>query len=429
MSCKTKFITHLIALAALCLSMPAIQAQISLSCASLQGNSPVTLTSCPVIIPLDSLSQIPVGQRNNLVVFVNGNEVPSQCDDTNGDNIPDEIAFLLSLHKNQPYTIQIQATTHRPDYPGQVWAEMYRKGNIGGEYRQHTAEGKTYGIKPVTQQTFYPADKSFRLMHHHGVAFESELMAYRIYFDARQTIDVYAKRHPQLELQQSLWYPDDSLLALGYGDDVLKVANTIGVGSVRPCQENKLQKIEPFTSRTQRIIANGPVRTIVEVEVNGWQPRPTSPDTLTMRVRYTLFAHHRDVFCEVFLSDTLSSLVSGVQRVGEGEYRYLNRSVASWGTDWPVNDTVKYPKETVGLAVCVPQEYYCGQVVNRHNALIRFQPSRYLCFHLTVVSQKENNPPAASSRQFWHFVKQWEKQLSREQTLRRQLLPSQHPAP
>ncbi len=429
MSCKTDFITHIITLAALCLSLPTLQAQTPLPCATLQGTSPVTLTHCPVVISLDSLSCIPLEQRSSLVVLVNGDEVPSQCDDTNGDNIPDEVAFLLSLHKHQPYTVQIRPATSRPDYPAQVWAEMYRKGNIGGEYRQHTAEGKTYGIKPVTTQTFFPADKSFRLMHHHGVAFESELMAYRIYFDTRQTVDVYAKRQPQLELPQSLWYPNDSLLALGYGDDVLKVANTIGVGSVRPCPANNLQKIEPFTSRTQRIIANGPVRTIVEVEVNGWKPRHASPDTLDMRVRYTIFACHRDVLCEVFLSDTLASLVTGVQRVGAGEYKYINNSVASWGTDWPVNDTVKYPKETVGLAVCVPQEYYRQPLTNRHNALIRFQTAHYLHFYLTVVSQKENNPPAASSRQFWHFVKQWEKQLFHEQTLRQQLLSTRHPAP
>lgn len=428
MSCATKFITRLSPLAALCLVLPALKAQTSLPCAVLQGNSPATLTHCPVTIPLDSLSQIPLNMRSNLIVLVNGNEVPSQCDDTNADNIPDELSFLLSLRKNQPYTVRIQATDNKPHYPALVWAEMYRKGKIGGEYRQHTAEGKTYGIKPVNQQTFFPADKSFRLMHHHGVAFESELMAYRIYFDTRQTVDVYAKRHPQLELQQSLWYPNDSLLALGYGDDVLKVANSIGVGSVRPLRGNKLQKIEPFTSRTQRIIANGPVRTIVEVEVNGWQPRPGSLDTITMRLRYTLFAHRRDALCEVFLSDTLSSLVTGVQRVGAGEYRYLDYAVASWGTDWPVNDTVKYPKETVGLAVCVPQEYYRQPVVNPQNALIQFQPVPRPHFFLTVVSLKEDNPPAASSRQFWHFVKKWEKQLLLEQTLRRQLLSSPYPA-
>ena len=38
-------------------------------------------------------------------------------------------------------------------------------------------------------------------------------MAYRIYFDKKQTVDVYGKYHKQLELARSLWYPTDEQLA------------------------------------------------------------------------------------------------------------------------------------------------------------------------------------------------------------------------
>lgn len=387
-----------------------------------RGRTTHALNYCPVVLPLDSISEFTTAQRDSLVVYLNGNELPSQLDDTNADGVPDELSFLVSLSRHSRYTLEIRTSSQRPTYPQEVWAEMYLKGPIGGDFQRHTAEGKTYGIKAVSQQTFYPADKSFRLMHHHGVAFESEEMAYRIYFDPRQTIDVYAKRHPQLELQQSLWYPNDSLLTLGYGDDVLKVGNTIGVGSVRPWQNNKLNKIQPFTSRTQRIISRGPIRTIVEVEVRGWQPVPSSPDTVTMRLRYTLFAHHRDAFCEVFLSSPVPSLVTGVQRVGNGPSKYIDCSVASWGTDWPVNDTIKYPKETIGLAVYVPKVYHAQQVGDALNTLIQLQPTTYLCFHLTVVSLKENNPPATTPRQFWSFVTQWQQTLLKNQSFTNQLL-------
>ena len=411
-----------VAFAIFCLSASCAFAGVYQSEVSICWRSQVSLNDCPVVLPLDSFPEFAVEQRRSLCVFLNGEELPSQLDDINGDSVPDEIAFLLSVRKNKCYTFQLRSVQEPLSYASEVWAEMYLKGTIGGEYREHTAEGKTYGIKPVRQQTFCPSDKSFRLMHHHGVAFESALMAYRVYFDSRQTVDVYAKRKPQLELQQSLWYPCDSLLALGYGDDVLKVGNTIGVGSVRPFRNGKLCKIEPFRSRTQRIIASGPVRTIVETEVNGWQPLPSSDDTLSMRVRYTLFARHRDVFCEVFLSAPVSSLVTGVQRVGKGEYKCLDHSVASWGTDWPVNDTIKYARETVGLAVCIPEEYYGDSLSDAQNVLVQMRSSTYLNFFLTVVSLKEDNPPATSSRQFWHFVNSWQQTLNMEQQLTGQLL-------
>ena len=76
---------------------------------------------------------------------------------------------------------------------------------------------------PITEWTDTPDNDTYHGLHHHGVAVESEQMAYRIYFDKKQTIDVYCKRTPQLELATSYWYPNDSLLALGYGDDILRV--------------------------------------------------------------------------------------------------------------------------------------------------------------------------------------------------------------
>ncbi len=419
---SSNLIARKITSAVLCLFAACTFAEEAQQEVSIRWRSHVSLNDCPVVLPLDSFPCFTAGQRCSLCVFLNGEELPSQLDDLNGDSVPDEIAFLLSLRKNKSYTLQLRTLEKPPSYASEVWAEMYLNGAIGGEFREHTAEGKTYGIKPVRQQTFYPSDKSFRLMHHHGVAFESALMAYRVYFDSRQTVDVYAKRKPQLELQQSLWYPCDSLLAVGYGDDVLKVGNTIGVGSVRPCQNGKLCKIEPFRSRTQRIIASGPVRTIVETEVNGWQPVPSLDDTLSMRVRYTLFARHRDVFCEVFLSAPVLSLVTGVQRVGKGEYKCFDHCVASWGTDWPVNDTVKFARETVGLAVCVPGEYDVGSLPDTQNVLVQLRPSTYLNFFLTVVSLKENDPPVTCSRQFWHFVDSWQKTLRTELDVSKQLI-------
>ena len=84
-----------------------------------------------------------------------------------------------------------------------------------------------------TMPNYVGKNDTYHSLHHHGVAVESEHMAYRIYFDKKQTIDPYCKRTPQLELATSCWYPHDSLLALGYGDDILRVSGTVGVGSVK----------------------------------------------------------------------------------------------------------------------------------------------------------------------------------------------------
>ena len=307
-----------------------------------------------------------------------------------------------------------------------VHAQMFLKAPLGEEgVVECFAEGKHYGIRAVNEQTFFPGDDSFHQMHHHGVALESDLMAYRIYFDKRQTVDVYAKRTPRLELAESLWYPDDEQLARGFGDDVLKVGSTIGVGSVRPfdTEKQKLVNMDKFQSRTQRILSVTNNSATVEVEVKQLQVEDKTVDMIT---RYTIQAGHRDMLCEVFLTDSLATLVTGVQTIGSGE-TFSNKELkdsdehfgvllASWGTDWPVNDTIKYPKETLGIAVSVPFPYSGEIETLPSQTLVHLLPqysitptipegyNHYACFRLTTVSLKENNPPAHSALEFFRYL-------------------------
>ena len=135
-----------------------------------------------------------------------------------------------------------------------------------------TEGAKVRHCYPITEWTADPAIDTYHQLHHHGVAVESELMAYRIYFDKKQTIDPYCKRKPQLELAQSHWYPNDSLLAAGYGDDILRVSGTVGVGSVKYWNGTKMVHIEPVAERSQRIVSQTKNEATIEVSVRGWTP-------------------------------------------------------------------------------------------------------------------------------------------------------------
>ncbi|MBQ8101157.1 MAG: DUF4861 family protein [Paludibacteraceae bacterium] len=335
-----------------------------------------------------------------------------------------------------------------------VWAQMYVKGEADTAYyrqgyKECFAEGKHYSILAVDSLSFPPGVKSFNRMHHHGVAIESGPMAYRIYFDKRQTVDVYAKRRPKLELAESLWYPNDSLLACGYGDDVLRVGNSIGVGSVRPFRQDSsgdkgqasaLLAWEPMERRTQRIVRLSRDTAVVQAEVYDWQP-PTEAgedkakegdSTVSVITRYTMTAASREMVCEVYATAPSSCLCTGVQHVGGDSTRadITEHAVllTSWGTDWPVNDTVKYGKETVGLAVSVG-EAYAGRpfddgkqllvplVLHRTDrpsgAHVNDVPATfgwYARFRLMVVAQKEEAPPARTQEEFLRLAERWSRQ-------------------
>ena len=89
--------------------------------------------------------------------------------------------------------------------------------------------------------------------------------------------------------------------------------------------------------------------------------------------RYTLYAGHRDAQVDVLFDAPLDKEVfcTGVQNItGHADmFSDHNGLVASWGTDWPVNDTVKYKKETVGLATYIPKKYVVKETSDKENFL------------------------------------------------------------
>lgn len=318
---------------------------------------------------------------------------------------------------------------------------------------------------PITEwKTTDEKEDVYHSLHHHGVAVESEQMAYRIYFDKKQTIDPYCKRKPQLELAQSYWYPNDSLLAVGYGDDILRVSGTVGVGSVKYWNGKKMVHIEYIAERSQRIVKQLRNSATIEVAVKGWQvplnnsqlddfsqlsipsdralgQRTLNSQLVNLSVQYTMKAGHRDLRCDVTLSEAVEGLCTGVQTIpakgGKDTVTIVLPNgvlLASWGTDWPVNDSAKYAKETVGLAVFIPHPYAGTPVHDKQNNLCLLktipinsqtnghspsnsqtgrQPSNFRChFYLTTVgATKENHPVARTAEEWYAYLRKWAKGL------------------
>lgn len=294
------------------------------------------------------------------------------------------------------------------------------------------AEGKTRHCHPVEAWFDGPWADTYHELHHHGVAVESELMAYRIYFDKKQTIDVYCKHTPRLELAQSYWYPNDSLLALGYGDDILRVGSTIGVGTVK-YWNNQLFHIDEVGERQQWIVNKSNNKAKIAVcdidwtVPNGKEDDPETRTIVNLAAEYTIQAGHRDMRCDVMVSEPIEGLCTGVQAIPAKsltddcsfvEQLPNGTLLASWGTDWPVNDTIKYAKETVGLAVFIPKAY-AGEVVHdQSNNICLLKPTdkkgqkAAAHFYLTVCgATKEDHPVATNATEWLSYLRRWAKSL------------------
>jgi len=357
------------------------------------------INNAPVVVILDRYKNIPAPKRTALAVFIDGKQVSSQLDDLNKDGIPDELVFLINLQRKQTRMVTLKTipASQRDSFPTEVYADMIIK--------------EKKGSKVFVREASSVKNDMYNTMYHHGVAFESALIAYRIYFDNKSTVDVYGKKKQQLELATTGWYPTDTQLAAGYGDDILQVFSLVGVGSVKGWDGSKATHIDQFEKRTQRIVSSGKLRTVVESDVEGWQYEGKK---INMTVRYILYARHRDVVAEIRASEDIAFLATGVQQTGGGPVLSNKQGlVGSWGTYYPVTDTIKYAKQTVGLGVCVPEISVLKQVmVGADNLILMpYHKGEILRFYLTAVSRKEENTPYTSDTQFFDYLRQWGNEL------------------
>ena len=356
-------------------------------------------TDEPVVIKLSEIN--PKFQVRSAIVREGNTEIPSQLDDLNGDLRADELAFVIDLPAKSKKTLNITLSATKSDkvYPARVFAEML----VSDKKDKHV---------PVQSVTIPGTSNIYNQMHHHGPAFESELVAYRLYFDKKQTVDIYGKFNKGFEIKESQFYPTDEQLARGFGDDVLLVGGSCGVGALKGWDGNKATHIEPVVTLTESILAYGPVRTITDIEVKGWQYQGSE---LTMTNRYILYAGHRDVSVETFFAESLKDEVfcTGVQDIiGSTSYSDHKGLVGCWGTNWPVNDTVKYAKETVGLGAYIPQKYVKAEVKDPVNYLytIGAKGSNRFEHYITFTSMKEKF--GYKTPETWFaYLREWKEEL------------------
>lgn len=355
----------------------------------------------PVVIDLSSLG---AGFTvKSATVFDGTNEIPSQLDDMNGDTRADELAFVINLPASGKKTLNVTLSSLKSDktYPARVYAEMLFRTSKKNKY------AKGYAIYADG------ASDTYNVQHHHGAAFESELVAYRIYFNEKQTTDLYGKFHKGLELEESQFYPTGEQLKRGFGDDVIKVNSSCGAGTLRGWDGTQSTLIKPVAVRGQRILASGPVRTIVDAEVKGWQYQNKE---LNMINRYTLYAGHRDAQVDVLFDAPLDKEVfcTGVQNITGHADMFSNHNglVASWGTDWPVNDTVKYKKETVGLATYIPKKYVVKETSDKENFLYTISaPGKSSFRYYTSFTSCKETFGYPDKEKWFAYVQEWKKAL------------------
>ena len=375
---------------------------------SVKNNATTNRDAVPVVIDLKTQTT-PV---KSALVTLNGVETACQLDDLDSDGTYDELCFITSLKKKEEKTFVVSLSKEGApkEYPAKVYAEML----ISNKKVKSSNKHDLY----ISSLTVDNGTNPYWMLHHHGPAFENEMVAYRIYFDHRQTVDIYGKYKQGLELKHTQFYPDKEQKAQGYGDDVLWVGQTFGLGTLRGWDGNAPQMLTDVEHRTLKLVARGPLRTIVEVIDDGWKaPCPTTKERISMNTRYTLYAGKRD--CEVSISFNKPvpshNFSTGIINVKNSVEHSNGKGLRGcWGTDWPVSekDSAGHKRETVGLGIYIPQKNVVKELTaNKDNyPFVVGNINRQFTYHITFCSDNETWG-FHSAKEWFAYLDGWKKEL------------------
>jgi len=361
----------------------------------------------PVIVNLKQY-----GDVKSAVITCNGNEIIYQMDDIDNDGKYDELCFVTDIDRNgqKVFNIQLLNSGTPKNFTSRVYVEMLLKHPKNKTQNQQN----TY----ISGLTVDGKANPYECLQHHGPAFESELNAYRIYFDERQTVDIYGKNHKGLELHDTQFYPDKIQKSNGYGDDVLWVGSTMGVGTLRGWNGNKPLNLSEVKHRTEKIIAKGPIRTIVEVIDEGWNTGNTGKEPINMTTHYTLYAGHRDCYVDISFNKNVSDyeFATGVINVKNSQEFTDNKGLRGcWGTDWPVSekDSAGYKRETVGLGICIPSKNIKKELTKDNDNYPFIITSTNNTLHYNIVFCSDNESFGYHSAKEWFkYLKEWKEELN-----------------
>lgn len=358
----------------------------------------------PVVIDLAEL----VGPNHNIQsaeVVSQGESITSQLDDLNGDATADELVFLTDLSGNETKEFQLKLSdTKSQDSSTYIGTYAYIKLN--------DIKGKHPKVLSVT----YPGNSDLLDMYNsiygHGAVFENEYMAYRIYMDNRQSIDIYGKSTPRLEMDSTGFYTTQEQLEQGYGCDILWAGKSVGVGSFRGYINDQPCYIDTVDWRRQSIIATGPVRSVVEVTDKGWLYKNKKTD---MTQRYTIYSHRRDVAVDIHISAAPQNelFCTGVQKLELENRGFINANglAGSWGNNIPEKNHPEH-NEWVGLGLYVNKDNRADFKEDDYNylALLKTTPQGHIRYHITTCAGREKGG-FDDADSWFDYLKTWQAEL------------------
>ncbi len=367
----------------------------------------------PVVISrafLDSAFHKDISVYFPLVITMQGDTIPTQTDDMNGDKKWDELFLLADFGPFEKKEIKIKLInlSNKPNFKVRSNLRFARVVERGKKYEVVSEAIRLKSTATEISQAAFQME---------GPAWESDRIAFRNYFDARNGIDIYGKITTKMVLD-SIGTGENYHNLQWWGMDILHVGNSLGAGAIGIVQGDSLFRLDLPESGGFEAVSRGPLRIIFRLKYNNWRVKEHNLNLIHEISTWGGFYGYQSKV-SISGSDGKSQLICGIVNI-HSDSLHLNNSISSF-TSIFTHDKQAENGAHLGMGLIIPNKSYAGfasatnsgeGITQTYYAKINFEPGIPVTFRF-YAGWENTKSEFGNELQFGKFLESEAEKLSR----------------
>ncbi len=306
-------------------------------------------------------------------VFEGDKEISSQPADVDGDGTFDTLVLVSDFDANETKELTVTFDAENPvdhEYPVRTQAVLSIK--EGGQWNGDIYEGGTWvDVDSVQAPEGLPDHTQY--IRFEGPGWESDRIAYRIYLDKRNAVDVTGKKVTDMVLQDMGLDGYDSYHSMSdWGMDIMNVEQAMGLGSIGSWT-GMVKKIQSTESTTAEKVDNGPLYSHVRIVYDQWSSAPGG--TIDLISNLSIAAGGRMTEHRVTVDGDIENLCTTLMKYEEGPLLSSPEKTGGW-TYLATYGNQSYIGDAIGLAILYKVEDLLEITEDALNHVIVMTPTK-----------------------------------------------------
>jgi len=338
------------------------------------------------------------------VILSGDEEIPSQFVGNDGGG---EIVLVTNFSPNEKKTITIlyaESGEKAREYSKRTQAELSQK--FDGKFENKKYIGGAFQNISYVRVPAEHTDHS-EFFRYEGPGWESDKVGYRFYLDWRNATDIFGKKTPDMVLQNIGLDGFESYHNMSdWGMDILKVGESLGIGTIAMWHDGKANRVAVTDSVTCEISANGPVFSEVQTKYFGWK---VGDQKLDLFSDLSIAAGSRMAKHSLTLSGNADNLCTGIVKLENSEVIQPTEA----GSEWTYLATFgqhSLAGDTLGMAVLYRQSDLVEVTGDANSHVVVLRPAgKQLTYYFLGAWQQEPN----GIRSKYEFVQYLNEEVAR----------------